>query len=186
MAEECEQSVESVDILFNNAGRNIAQTFEYTTEETWEKMLGTNLTSVFLCSKYLLPLLKKSPAGSIINHASVDAILGNPRFAAYTAAKGGVVPLTHIMAHNLAKYGIRVNCICTGGIRTGMTGAIQSIYHTRISVTPLQRMGEPEEVARAALFLASDESSYVNAANLVIDGGRTSITQGCFQTGLPE
>jgi len=180
MAKKCKQSVKNVDILFNNAGRNFDQRFEDTTEETWAQMLGINLTGVFLCSKYLLPMLKMSPAGSIINHASIDAILGNPRFAAYSAAKGGVIPLTHVMAHDLAKYGIRVNCICTGGIRTGMTSSLQSVYHTRIAVTPLQRMGEPEEVAYATLFLASDEASYVNAANIVIDGGRTAITQGCF------
>lgn len=180
VAEKCQESMEKLDILFNNAGRNIDQKFEDTTEETWAQMLGINLTGVFLCSKHLLPLLKMSPAGSIINHASIDAILGNPRFAAYSAAKGGVIPLTHVMAHDLAKYGIRVNCISTGGIRTGMTSSLQSIYHTRIAVTPLQRMGEPEEVAYATLFLASDEASYVNAANIVIDGGRTAITQGCF------
>lgn len=178
MVKECERKVKKVDILFNNAGMNAWQSFEDTTEETWARMIGINLTGIFHCAKYLLPLMKKAEAGSIINHASVDGILGNPGIPAYCAAKGGIIPLTHVMAHELAKYNIRVNCLCTGGIATGMTASLKSIYHKRIDVTPLKRIGKPEEVAYAVLFLASDEASFVTGANLVVDGGRTGLTQG--------
>ena len=177
MAEKCKQSVKKVDILFNNAGYLIRQGFEATTEETWSQVIGINLTGIFLCSKYLLPLIKIAGAGSIINHASIDAFLGNPRLAAYSAAKGGVIPLTHVMAHELAQYNIRVNCLCSGGLSTAMTGPHPE---ARTAVTPLGRIGTPKEVAYATLFLASDEASYITGSSLVIDGGRTAITQGCF------
>ena len=180
MADICTQKLGRVDVLFNNAGESMHESFEATSETSWDKMLAVNLSSLFLCSKYVLPMMKKSNGASIINHASVDAMLGNAGIAAYSAAKGGILPLTHVMAHDLAKYNIRVNSICTGGILTGMTAKVKAVYHTRIDVTPLGRMGKPEEVAYAALFLASDESSFVTGANLVVDGGRTCITQGTF------
>ena len=164
MVEECRQGVKQVDILFNNAGYNVQQGFEATTEETWSQMIGVNLTGIFFCSKYVLPLIKIAGAGAIINHASIDAFLGNPRIAAYSAAKGGIIPLTHVMAYDLAQYNIRVNCLCTGGILTGMTAPYQDVYHTRIVVTPMARMGTPEEVAYAVLFLASDEASYITGS----------------------
>ncbi|MFC2066614.1 SDR family NAD(P)-dependent oxidoreductase [Chloroflexota bacterium] len=178
MVEECEQSVEKVDILFNNAGQAIEQGFEETTEKAWSQMLEVNLTSIFLCSKYLLPMMRSGGAGSVINHASVDAFLGNPRVAAYSAAKGGIIPLTHVMAHDLAQYNIRVNCLCTAGISTPLM--LPDLPKKLAAVTPMKRMGMPEEVAYAALFLASDEASYVTGASIVVDGGRTVITQGTF------
>lgn len=180
VARECEKTLGKVDILFNNDGRTFQQTFEATTEETWAEMLSIHLTGVFLCSKYFLPLMKKAGAGSIINHASVDAFLGNPSIVAYSAAKGGLIPLTHVMAHDLAKYNIRVNSLSTGGILTAMSVGKEVASQSRVSVTPLQRMGTPEEVAYVALFFASHLSSFVNGANLVVDGGRTAITQGCY------
>jgi NAD(P)-dependent dehydrogenase (short-subunit alcohol dehydrogenase family) len=178
MAEKCHQQVKQVDILFNNAGYLIRQGFEATTEETWFRMLGVNLTGIFLCSKHLLPLIKKAGAGAIINHASIDALLGNPQIAAYSAAKGGIIPLTHVMAYELAQYNIRVNCLCTGGIITGMTAS--GLRQNLVSVTPMRRMGTTDEIANAVLFLASDEPSYMTGATLVIDGGRTVITPGTF------
>ena len=180
MAQKCRQSVTHIDILFNNAGSTIWEGFEATSEETWSKMIGINLTGIFLCSKYLLPLIKLSRAGSIINHASIDAILGNPQLAAYSAAKGGIIPLNHVMAHDLAKYNIRVNCLCTGGIATTLNAPFPELRERLISATPVGRLGKPEEVACAVLFLASDESSYINGTTIVIDGGRTSITPGTF------
>lgn len=179
--EECNRNTKRVDILFNNAGYVIREEFEETTEETWSKMMGTNLTGVFLCSKYLLPLIKANGKGSIINHASIDGILGNPQDCAYSAAKGGVIPLTHVMACNLAKHNIRVNCLCTGGIATALT-ASSPTNQARVAVTPLKRQGTPEEVAYAVLFLASDEASFITGATLVVDGGRTGITQGTYQS----
>lgn len=182
MAEKCRRSTNRVDVLFNNAGGGSWAGFEETTEDTWSLMIANNLTSIFLCSKYLLPLMKLAPAGSIINHATIDAILGNPGIAAYSAAKGGIIPLTHVMAHQLAKYNIRVNCICSGGLDTATRRRSENrLPSERITaVTPLGRLGKPEEAAYVALFFASDEASFVNGATLVVDGGRTGITQGCY------
>lgn len=182
-AAACAQHSREVHVLFNNAGKSIKQRFENTSEADWSRSLAVNLTGAFLCSKQFLPQMKAAAASggaSIINHASIDAILGNPNIAAYSAAKGGNLPLTHVMAHDLAKYGIRVNALCTGGIETAATAGRGAINEARISNTPLARMGTPDEAARAVLFLASDWASYVNGANLVVDGGRTAITQGCF------
>ena len=134
-------------------------------------MIGVNLTSFFLCSKYLLPLMKTAGRGSIINHASIDAILGNPRVAAYSTAKGGIIPLTHVMAYELAQYNIRVNCICSGGILTPLTAPFHELHQRQVAVTPLGRMGTPEEVAYPALFLASDLASYITGQVIVVDGG---------------
>ena len=145
-------------------------------------MIGRNLTSGFLCAKYFLPLMKRAGSGAIINHASIDAILGNPGIAAYSAGKGGVLPLTRVMAHDLAKYNIRVNSISTGGIRNP-NGTMSKADESRITVTPMARMGTAEDVARVALFLASDLSSYVSGANIVVDGGRTATTHGCYEDG---
>lgn len=181
VARACAQAIGKLHILFNVAGSGvIKQSFENTTEQTWDAMLGRNLTSGFLCAKYFLPLLKKAGAGSIINHASIDGFLGNPSIAAYSAAKGGVIPLTHVMAHDLARYHIRVNCISTGGIRpTAAPGSSRD--EARIAVTPLRRMGTAADVAKVALFLASEMSSYVDGANIVVDGGRTVTTHGCYE-----
>jgi NAD(P)-dependent dehydrogenase (short-subunit alcohol dehydrogenase family) len=172
--------LDRVDILFNLAGRAVKQRFEATTEDTWKQMIGRNLTAAFICSQQFLLLMKKTSGGAIINHASIDGFLGNPSLAAYSAGKGGVIPLTHVMAHDLGKYGIRVNCISTGGIRDG-DGAARPEDASRVRVTPARRTGTPEDVARVALFLACDWSSYVNGANIVVDGGRTTITQGCYE-----
>lgn len=183
VARACEERLAKVHILFNIPGRNpIRQSFQHTTEATWSAMLGRNLTSLFLCAKYFLPLMQRAGGGSIINHASIDAKLGNPGIAAYSAAKGGVLPLTHVMARDLAEYNIRVNSMCTGGIRRPNT-PMSRADALRIAVTPAERMGTAEDIANVALFLASDLSAYVNGADIVVDGGRTGITQGCYEDG---
>lgn len=179
VARACETVLAKVDILFNVAGKTLRQSFEATTEETWSTMIGSNLTSGFLCSKYFLPLMKRARSGAIINHASIDGFLGNPSLAAYSAAKGGLLPLTHVMAHDLAKYHIRVNSISTGGIRNS-TAATSAMDEARVAVTPSARMGTPGDVAHVALFLASDGAAYVNGANIVVDGGRSVTTHGCY------
>mgnify|MGYP003345816597 FL=1 len=101
VADACAKTLGKVDILFNVAGRNpIRQTFEKTTLETWDTMISRNLSSAFICSQAFLPLMKKAGAGSIIHHGSIDGLLGNPAIAAYSAGKGGVLPLTHVMAQD--------------------------------------------------------------------------------------
>lgn len=184
VARDCERRYGKVDILFNNAARIVRESFERTSEALWQEMLDVNLTGPFLCSKHFVPLIEKAGGGSIINHGSIDGFLGNPAIAAYSAAKGGLIPLTHVMAHDLGKYNIRVNCICSGGITVARNaqpakpGGVPG--KSRVDVTPLQRAGTPEEVGYAALFLASPWSSFVNGASLVVDGGRTGITQGTY------
>jgi meso-butanediol dehydrogenase / (S,S)-butanediol dehydrogenase / diacetyl reductase len=180
VANACEKTLAKVDILFNVAGRDpIRQTFEKTTHETWATMIGRNLSSAFLCAQAFLPLMKKAGSGAIINHGSIDGVLGNPSIAAYSAGKGGLLPLTHVMAHDLGKYNIRVNCISSGGPRKS-TIAVTPADKSRVAVTPLGRQGTPQDVAPVVLFLASDAASYVSGANIVVDGGRTATTHGCY------
>src|SRR6185312_8309506 len=160
VANTCEQTLAKVDTLFNVAGRDpIRQTFEKTTHEAWVTMIGRNLSSAFLCSQAFLPLMKKAGAGSIIIHGSIDGVLGNPSIAAYSAGKGGLLPLTHVMAHDLGKYNIRVNCISTAGPRK-TTVPQTPLEESRVAFTPLRRQGTVMDIAPLVLFLASDGASF--------------------------
>ena len=186
VASALEKTLAKVDILFNVAGRDpIRQTFEKTTYEAWVTMIGRNLSSAFLCAHAFLPLMKRAGSGSIINHGSIDGVLGNPSIAAYSAGKGGLLPLTHVMAHDLGKYNIRVNCISSSGPRKSPI-AVTPVDKARVAVTPLGRQGTPQDVAPVVLFLASDAAAYVSGANIVVDGGRTATTHGCYETELPS
>jgi NAD(P)-dependent dehydrogenase (short-subunit alcohol dehydrogenase family) len=178
--EAVKNKYDRIDVLFNNAGETVKAGFRGTSDAMWNDMVASNLSGAFLCSKYFLPLLENSKVASVINHASIDAILGNAANAAYSAAKGGLIPLTHVMAHDLGPLGIRVNCICSGGIYESEKHRGTPGLQSRIDVTPLGRAGNPQEVANVALFLASDMSSFVNASVIVVDGGRSSITQGTY------
>ena len=180
VADACAKTLSKVDILFNVAGRDpVRQTFEKTTHETWNTMISRNLSSAFLCSQAFLPLMKKTGSGSIIHHGSIDGVLGNPSIAAYSAGKGGLLPLTHVMAHDLGKYQIRVNCICSSGPRKSPI-AVSSVDQSRVAVTPLGRQGTPQDVAPVVLFFASDAAAYVTGAHIMVDGGRTATTNGCY------
>lgn len=167
-----------LDILVNNAG---VGAFGYVTEitpEVWDRVIATTLSSVFYASRAALPHLVKT-RGSIVNTASVSGLAGDVGFAAYNAAKGGVVNLTRAMAIDHAADGVRVNAICPGVTETGLTAwmndhpAIMESFADRL---PGGRMGTPDEMAGAILFLASDDASYVTGANLVVDGGLTAAT----------
>jgi NAD(P)-dependent dehydrogenase (short-subunit alcohol dehydrogenase family) len=180
IASACEKIYAKVDILVNVAGRDpIRQSFEKTTQESWNTMISRNLSSAFVCSQAFLPLMKKAGSGSIIHHGSIDGFLGNPSIAAYSAAKGGLLPLTHVMAHDLGKYNIRVNCISSSGPRKSPV-AVSTVDKARVAVTPSGRQGTPQDVAGVILFLASDAAAYVNGSNIVVDGGRTATTHGCY------
>jgi NAD(P)-dependent dehydrogenase (short-subunit alcohol dehydrogenase family) len=175
------KTLAKVDILLNVAGGTpLRQTFEKTTRETWDAMIRRNLTSAYLCSHAFLPLMKKAGSGSIIHHGSIDGVLGNPAIFAYSAGKGGLLPLTHVMAHDLGKYNIRVNCISSAGPRKSAT-PVTSADKSRIAFTPLGRQCTLQDVAPVVLFLASDAAAYVSGANIVVDGGRTATTQGCYE-----
>ena len=168
-----------LDIVFANAGISggLASIFEQSPED-WEKILRTNLIGPFLAIKHAAPLMRNG--GSIICTASVAGLRSGAGGAAYSASKAGVISLVQTAAQQLSGTGIRVNAICPGLIETGMTRPMYEVARERGQehrigeLNPLGRGGEPEEIARAALFLASGEASYINGTALVVDGGLSS------------
>ena len=166
-----------IDILINNAGIYNAASLTDTPDELWQKIIDVNLKSVFLFSKEVAPHMLRKKKGKIINMASVAGIVGVGDSGAYCASKGGMVTLTKEMAIELAPQGINVNAICPGLIRTAMT---KDMLHDKASLAMLKqqtlypRFGEAEDIAYGALYLASDESDFVNGHSLVIDGGWTA------------
>jgi NAD(P)-dependent dehydrogenase (short-subunit alcohol dehydrogenase family) len=170
-----------LDIVFANAGISGGwATISEQTADDWAEILRINLIGPFLAIKYAGPLIAKRGGGSIICTASVAGLRPGAGGAAYSASKAGVINLVQTAAQQLAGTGVRVNAICPGLIETGMTQPMYDVarergQESRIGeLNPLKRGGEPEEIAQAALFLASDESSYVNGAALVVDGGLSS------------
>ncbi len=170
-----------LDVLYNNAGvywNGRDGRITDIEEAVWEKVLAINLRSVFLFCKYGLPLLMKN-GGSVINTASSAGMIGIPDCDAYTATKGAIVQLTKSMAAEYGRYKVRVNCIAPAAIMTPMmrqSNPENSTFDEERFLklrTPLRRYGTPEEIAKVALFLASDESSYLNGAIIVADGGIT-------------
>jgi len=184
-AEDCrlavQQTVEKfgkLDILFNNAGIIRRASVVDTSEEDWDKVMAINVKSVFLFSKYTIPTMAKAGGGVIINTASGWGLIGGRKAAAYCASKGAVVVLTKAMAIDHGAQNIRVNCICPGDTDTPMLreeakqlGKPEDQFLSESAQRPLQRIGKPEEIAEAALFLASDASSFVTGTALVVDGG---------------
>jgi NAD(P)-dependent dehydrogenase (short-subunit alcohol dehydrogenase family) len=171
---------QKIDVLFNNAGVEVVKKLEDTNVEEWDRTININLKSAFLCSKYIIPEMRKSGGGVIINNSSAAALVGS--FSpVYSASKGGLVALAKSLAVELAPDNIRVNCICPGAIETPMLqrviekqGDPKIIRETRTASYPLGRFGTPEEVAQTALFLASNDSSFVTGGVFVVDGGFTS------------
>jgi NAD(P)-dependent dehydrogenase (short-subunit alcohol dehydrogenase family) len=170
-----------VDVVFANAGVSGGfATIAEQTAEDWAEILRINLIGPFLAIKHAAPLMALRGGGSIICTASVAGLRSGAGGAAYSASKAGVINLVQTAAQQLSGSGIRVNAICPGLIETGMTKPIYDLARAAGrersigKLNPLERGGEPEEIARAALFLASDESSYVNGTALVVDGGLAS------------
>ena len=167
-----------IDILFNNAGVLALGTVLDTGVSTWRRVLDINLTGTFLCSKAVLPHLIARGGGCIINmSSSTGAHDGNANSAAYVASKGGVTLLTRCMAIDHAKDSVRVNAIAPGPtdtpmLRRAMTPEALAAF---AATFPMSRLGRPEELAQAALFLASDEASFVTGAILAVDGGQTAL-----------
>jgi NAD(P)-dependent dehydrogenase (short-subunit alcohol dehydrogenase family) len=164
-------------VLCNNAAieGHMAPVGEYP-EDEWEKVMAINLRSVFLGMRYGIPLILKSGGGSIVNTASMAAMVAFPNMAAYCAAKGGVKQLTKTAAVDYADKGIRANAICPGTIKTAITAALPPEYiKAIINANPVKRIAEPVEVAHLAVFLASDESSFITGTEITIDGGYTAL-----------
>jgi 3-oxoacyl-[acyl-carrier protein] reductase len=164
-----------LDIVMNNAGVSFHALAEAMTDEIWDRTLAVNLTAQMQICRQALPHLKESPAGRVINIASVMAEGTGPGLAAYCASKAGVAGLTRTLALEWGRYGITANYIEPGAIATGMT---QPLWDARPDVaeiwakkSPLRRLGQPVDIARAALFLASDEGGFVTGHGLVVDGG---------------
>jgi NAD(P)-dependent dehydrogenase (short-subunit alcohol dehydrogenase family) len=167
-----------IDILFNNVGIIRRASVVETTEEEWDKVMATNVKSVFLLSKYVVPIMAKAGGGVIINTASGWGLIGGRKAASYCASKGAVVLLTKAMALDHGPQNIRVNCICPGDTDTPMLdsearqlGIPKEKFLAEARTRPLQRVGKPEEIAAAVLFLASEGSSFVTGTALVVDGG---------------
>lgn len=171
--EQSRQHFGGIDVLFNSAGIAIRKTVADTEVEDWDRVLATNLRGSFLCSKYCLEHFHAG-GGSIVHVASVTGIVGVRSRAAYSASKGALVALTRNMALDLAGRNIRVNCVCPGFVKTPMARALMedaARYQRLVAMHPLGRLGEPEDVAHAVLFLASDESRWITGTALVVDGG---------------
>lgn len=167
-----------LDVLFNNAGSNLAKPVTELTEEEWDGLVDLNLKGVFLGVKHAVPLMLRAGGGSIINTASTFGLIGFPKMPAYCASKGGVIALTRQLALDYARQKIRVNCICPGPTLTpriqryldgGMARADDILQDV-----PMGRFARPEEIAATVLFLASEEASFVTGTALVVDGGQTA------------
>lgn len=169
-----------LDVLLNNAAIQILSKLTDTREEDWDRIQSVNLKGVFLGCKYAIPVMIRSGGGSIINMASVLGFVGDPDLAAYCAAKGGVIALTKTAALTYGPQGVRVNCICPGDVDTPL---VQDYFNKapdpktlRAEISSkyaLRRIASPDEVARVAAFLASDDSSFVTGSTIVVDGGLT-------------
>ena len=184
-ADHCRRAVDEalkafgrLDILFNNAGVFYAHTTLDCTEEEWDQQIDINLKGTFLMSKYALPGMIAQGSGVIINNSSGWGIVGGDAAIAYCASKGGVVLLTKAMAIDHGRQGIRVNCICPGDVDTPMLPADARFrgmkwedYAAGAANRPMGRVGTADEIAKAVLFLASDDSSFMTGAALVVDGG---------------
>jgi NAD(P)-dependent dehydrogenase (short-subunit alcohol dehydrogenase family) len=180
MVEEAEKTYGRLNVLFNNAGvfPDADGSVLDTDEDTWDFVLRVNLKGIFLGCKYGIPALLRAGGGSIVNTASFVALMGaaTPQIA-YTASKGGVLALTREVAIEFARKGIRVNALCPGPVDTPL---LQELFRDperrarRLVHIPMGRLARADEVAKAALFLASDESSYINGAAFTVDGGITA------------
>ncbi len=184
-AADCQRAVQQtveqlggLDILFNNAGIIRRASVLETSEEEWDRVMAVNVKAIFLLSKYAIPIMAQAGGGVIINTASGWGLVGGRKAAAYCASKGAVVLLTKAMALDHGEQNIRVNCICPGDTDTPMLrhearqlGESDERFLAEAAERPLQRIGRPEDIAQAALYLASDAASFVTGTALVVDGG---------------
>jgi NAD(P)-dependent dehydrogenase (short-subunit alcohol dehydrogenase family) len=172
-----------LDALYNNAGVDATGDVLDVTAEDWDRCFDVNVKGTWLCSKHAIPLMERSGGGAIVNQGSVAALVGIRRFVAYCAAKGAVVSLTRAMALDLAPQGIRVNCVCPGTVLTPLmetmitqrgNGDLDRGIAMTVEKYPIGRLGAPEEIARVALFLVSDDAAFITGSIHAADGGMTA------------
>jgi NAD(P)-dependent dehydrogenase (short-subunit alcohol dehydrogenase family) len=172
-----------LDVLYNNAGVNSAGSVVDATEEDWDRCFAVNAKGTYLCSRAAVPHLEAAGGGAIVNQGSVAGLVAVPDFAAYCAAKGAVVALTRSMAIDLAGRRIRVNAICPGTVYTPLMepmlrargdGDLEAGLAKTVVKYPIGRLGTPEEIARVALFLASEDASFLTGSIVTADGGMTA------------
>jgi NAD(P)-dependent dehydrogenase (short-subunit alcohol dehydrogenase family) len=172
-----------VDVLYNNAGVNSSGSVLEATDDDWDRSFAVNAKGTFLCTQAAAPSMVAAGSGSVINQGSVAALVGIANFASYCAAKGAVVALTRSMSVDLAPRGVRVNVICPGTVYTPLMepmlrarggGDMAAGLAMTTAKYPIGRLGTPEEIAAVALFLASDDSSFLTGSVITADGGMTS------------
>ncbi|KKK37767.1 3-ketoacyl-ACP reductase [Mesobacillus campisalis] len=160
-----------IDILINNAGKGLFKSPYDVTIDEWDDVIFTNLRSVFLGSREAAKYMRKNEnGGAIVNIASTRAIMSEPNSEAYAASKGGITGITHALAASFAQDGIAVNCISPGWIETGDYASLRDVDHRQHFSN---RVGRPDDIARACLYLTARENNFVNGINLVVDGGMT-------------
>lgn len=166
-----------LDIMFANAGINIEKTLENLETDDWQKVIDVNLKSVYLSDRYAIKQFRKQGTGGvIINSGSIHSLVAREGLAAYAATKGGVKLLTQQIASEVSKDGIRAVAIAPGYIKTPLINTLsQEVIDNLVSLHPIGRLGEPIEVARTVLFLASDDASFITGITLPIDGGYTAV-----------
>jgi len=193
LREHCNRAHGKVDVLFNNAGIVVHDQVDSFDLDSWNRAMAVNVTGPLLCAQALAPMLAVSGRGSIVNHSSVDGVLGNPHLASYSASKAALNSMTRLMAHTYGKLGIRANAISSGNLSTSTSGSparINNVFRTAdlgawtamheqiLENTPSGRPGSVEEAATVALFFASDDSTFVSGVSLVTTGGRGMLTPG--------
>lgn len=182
-AAHVENKYNGCDILFNNAGILVPHILHETPSEEWLKTMNVNVNGVFYVSKYLIPQMIKKGGGAIVNTSSISGLFADYSFCSYNASKGAVANLTRNMALDYARFDIRVNAVAPGSVRTSMynnfadlVGGAELLDYGTNMVYPLGRVGEPEDIANAVLFLASDQAAFITGVNLLVDGGITAST----------
>ncbi|PWM76460.1 MAG: beta-ketoacyl-ACP reductase [Phascolarctobacterium sp.] len=172
MVEKVVKELGHIDILVNNAGITRDTLLLRMKEEDWDAVLNTNLKGVFNCTKAAVKYMAKQRSGSIVNISSVVALMGNAGQANYAAAKAGILGFTRSVAKEMAARGIRVNAVTPGFIKTDMTSVLsEKVVAAMEASIPLARLGEPEDIAKAVLFLVSDNAAYITGQTLHVDGG---------------
>ena len=183
MVQETIDGLGRLDVLVNNAGIHFIKDITEMTEEEWDRLMNINLKSMFLCCKHVIPHMLRKKKGAIVNLASISSFIGQEMEGAstfaYNITKAGALQLTKSLATRYAAEGIRVNCVCPAGIETNILKRptpeeVAEMWRMAAPSHPMGRNGQPEEVAQAILFLASDEASFVTGCPLLVDGGYLS------------